>query len=199
MASSDDRGSPPETKRPFWPTRQEAGQTTWLILLLLFLPFATFAPLLLLLPLVLLPAGDEWGLVAIRFGLILAFAIAHRIWIDHALGLARRSLVGRLSAPFEEWLQVEEPLPTGRLQALRENVHLVVFFAIGVSVLLGSGSSLTEIGHAPGKFGWIVAVFRWSRGNPNTTTAAAALIAIGSALLCVRRVYSAGREKPIQA
>jgi hypothetical protein len=107
---------PERPTRPFRPTRCEAKDAAWVLLLFLSLPVVAFAPMVLL-PLRWLPGGDNWWLVASRIGVVLTVAVAYRVWLDGAARIARKVFAGRLTPELGDWLQREEPPPANPLQA----------------------------------------------------------------------------------
>jgi hypothetical protein len=166
-----------------------------LFLSVLALAFAPWVPLL---PLRLLPGGDQWWLVAARVAIVLAWAAAYRPWIGFAQRVAIRVFTGKFTPEFDDWLRHQELPPVGAWQGVRANAYLGLFAALGLAVFLGyldPRAPLLAVHNAPKKFRGLVAVVQWCRGHPNTVSTSSLVVGVGSLALYGYRVRAAVQRK----
>jgi len=199
MALNDgiDPSSPRSDARPFWPTRKELRECGWVALLFACLMVVGLAPLALIPLLWLLPAGDDWPIVATRIGLVIGVGVGWRIAINAAARFGSRVFRGRLPASFGDDLLHESPPTASLTQALRENWSLLVVASVGLAVFLGwldFNNPALNVANAPRRGRGVIVVLQWCQGNPNTVSASALIVFLGSLGLYLYRAFTAWRR-----
>lgn len=161
----------------FWPSRSEA----WSLVELLGLAAARAAPVIIFLPLLwLVPAGDDWPIVALRI-LLLTTAIGVCYWWFE-LGKNKRSSLfrGKLSDGTRDELAVaERQKPDNPKDAAVRNWELLVVAAFAFLVaawLLYFNNPGPVLDAAPRRLRGAVKILQWCRGNPNTVVSSAVLV-----------------------
>lgn len=170
----------PGPKKPFLPQSSQLGPFAWnatagiCLLLLLLLPG------LLLLPCLVLPAGDAVPDAWTRAGLLTLVWCIAPWWSRRTFTWVRRQFAGRITPAFEESLLIPKPsLRSGGLALLqRYSLELIV---IAIGIVLNSGLLAIPVGLAVpqgvrGRGRGILTMLVWVRDNPNFLAAFTMLV-----------------------
>ena len=178
--------------RRFLPTRTDmwgfAGFLTYF--------FSLSVPVLFFLPLLLLPAGDNWPIVLARILLATASFCLSWWWISFAKKKFPKFFRGKLSDEVIDSYIATKPQmePNSPIEAALKNWQLPVVTAAACLVFWGIvniNNPGLNINGWPRRFRGVVRLLAWSLDKPNTVRSASALVGLTSLMLYVHRVRSA--------
>jgi len=177
----------------FWPSHSEA----WSMVGLLALAAARAAPVIIFLPLLwLVPAGDDWPIVALRIMLVITAIGVSYWWFGFGKKKHPYLFRGKLSDAATEALAVAErrKKPDNPKNAAVRNWELlaVAAFAFLVAAWLlyfDNPGPVLEAG--PRRLRGAVKLVQWCRGNPNTVVSSSVLVGSFTLGLYVYRVVLA--------
>ncbi len=180
------------TSRRFLPTRTEM----WGVAGFLTYFFSLSVPVLFFLPLLLLPAGDNWPIVLARILLATASFCASWWWISLAKKKFPKFFRGRLSDEVIDSFIATKPQmkPNSPIDAALKNWQLPVLTAAACLVFWGIvniNNPGLNINGWPRRFRGVVRLLVWCLGNPNTVRSASALVGLTALMLYAHRVRSA--------
>ena len=144
----------------------------------------------------LLPPGDQWGVVALRLLWIVAAVVGWVWWVKFVSARIPAWFRGRVS---EEMLvamtrqQVADEAMTAKAAAIR-HWQLVLIAGIAFSVAFGAidfDSPWFEIDGGVRRTRGLMLVIQWCRGNPNTVTSSAVLVGTAASAWYVYQIWRA--------
>lgn len=170
----------PGSQKPFLPERSQLGPFAWsatagiCLLLLLLLPG------LLLLPCLVLPAGDAVPDAWTRAGLLTLVWCIAPWWSRRSFTWVRRQFAGRINPTFGESLAVPKPASrSGGLAMLQRYSLEMIVIAVGIvltSGLLEIPAGLAVPQGVRGRGRGIFRMLVWVRDNPNFLAAFTMLV-----------------------
>ena len=168
--------------KQFWPTRREARGVLWGFVAFVTLCACILGPLGIVIAVgVFLPAGDTWGIVAVRLLFIGAAVLAWYWWVKFAATTIPNWFRGRLSDETLDAITRDEPSEepkTAKAAAIKYwqvAAIALVAFCVGFGVI-DFHSPWLNIDAGPKRTHGLVRLLQWCRGNPNTVTSSSILV-----------------------